>query len=774
MSKSSSAGMALGALGTVAAIGSSLNAFVTPSAPSVSGASTALRGVSAASASSADVNSKGSSAAVATGLATAAIAVAAVANGRKVKSARSVGVARLGAVKDLGLEQGEFSPYLKEQQLTPDIVPDAPFAGGLIGGESAFAGQDFNFDPLGISVRCAKYLPWFREAELKHGRICMLAFVGLIVPDIVRIPGPETCYSAANVVDAHNACVGNPVFPFVPIGFDNTVSDTLSGTKAGPLMQVYLFLGAIELLTSVQKFVAINNKRGGLTLENAGDYRLGLNFLPKDPMKAKEMKLKELKNGRLAMLAFGGAITQATLSGNGFPWLYSTAQKKTNAGLSANVAAAKSSFTGNAGASQRGSVARCAQAENGYKMSACVPFLPVSPALEGYAGYDEEGFDPMGFTLALDVRWLREAELKHARVAMLAATGWMATDMGLRVPGAPFQVSTLEAHDALTKFGAMPHMLIWLGLAEVFGFLAIINMNDGKTDRKPGDFGLRVGYPEDAKGQYDMQLKELRNGRLAMLAFGGMATVGVLTGDKWPFFATAPEGRREANTSSAFCGASVKASAARTSRAAMAAAEVSASMPFLPKPKNLAGMPGARQEFDPLMFSDVFDVRWLRESELKHGRVCMLATVGFVSEQYFQIPGLESFASDDALKAIYSTPIAYTSIMLLAAGFIENNSYNGNCTMLDMFEGDCAKRAPGDLNFGKQFLPKDSEQAAILQEKELNNGRLAMLAFSGMVHHNLVVSGPLFPFIPDGWAGPEGIWAVESVAGMLNTGMGGE
>merc|ERR1719284_1319203 len=62
--------------------------------------------------------------------------------------------------------------------------------------------------------------------------------------------------------------------------------------------------------------------REGLTLENAGDYRLGLNFLPKEEAKAKEMKLKELKNGRLAMLAFGGAITQAALTGNGFPWLY--------------------------------------------------------------------------------------------------------------------------------------------------------------------------------------------------------------------------------------------------------------------------------------------------------------------------------------------------------------------------------------------------------------------------------------------------------------------
>eukprot|EP00438_Fugacium_kawagutii_P002978 Skav211139 [mRNA] locus=scaffold4091:170723:171912:+ [translate_table: standard] len=40
---------------------------------------------------------------------------------------------------------------------------EKPFAGGLIGGESAFAGQDFNFDPLGLAVKCERYLPWFRE-----------------------------------------------------------------------------------------------------------------------------------------------------------------------------------------------------------------------------------------------------------------------------------------------------------------------------------------------------------------------------------------------------------------------------------------------------------------------------------------------------------------------------------------------------------------------------------------------------------------------------------
>merc|ERR1719412_525956 len=84
---------------------------------------------------------------------------------------------------------------------------EGKFAGGLIGGESAFSSFDYNFDPLGIAERCPQFLPWFREAELKHGRVAMLAWVGLVVPEAVRIPGPPDCYEA-NVVDAHAACVG--------------------------------------------------------------------------------------------------------------------------------------------------------------------------------------------------------------------------------------------------------------------------------------------------------------------------------------------------------------------------------------------------------------------------------------------------------------------------------------------------------------------------------------------------------------------------------------
>ena len=46
----------------------------------------------------------------------------------------------------------------------------------------------------------------------------------------------------------------------------------------------------------------------------------------------------------------------------------------------------------------------------------------------------------------------------------------------------------------------------------------------------------------------------------------------------------------------------------------------SASVPYLPAPKNLDGLVG-NKGFDPIGFSDSLDVRWLREAELKHGRI---------------------------------------------------------------------------------------------------------------------------------------------------------
>eukprot|EP00419_Tripos_fusus_P032230 CAMPEP_0172777598 /NCGR_PEP_ID=MMETSP1074-20121228/201483_1 /TAXON_ID=2916 /ORGANISM="Ceratium fusus, Strain PA161109" /LENGTH=267 /DNA_ID=CAMNT_0013614519 /DNA_START=64 /DNA_END=864 /DNA_ORIENTATION=- len=67
------------------------------------------------------------------------------------------------------------------------------------------------------------------------------------------------------------------------------------------------------------------------------------------------------------------------------------------------------------------------------RYSASVPFLLHPKQLDGWVG-GEKGFDPLGTTDAIPVYLMREAELKHGRVCMLATIGWIATDLGARFP----------------------------------------------------------------------------------------------------------------------------------------------------------------------------------------------------------------------------------------------------------------------------------------------------------------------------------------------------
>ena len=53
-------------------------------------------------------------------------------------------------------------------------------------------------------------------------------------------------------------------------------------------------------------------------------------------------------------------------------------------------------------------------------------------------------------------------------------------------------------------------------------------------------------------------------------------------------------------------------------------------IPGTERPKNLDGTLPGDIGFDPLGFSNVIDIKWLREAELKHARVAMLAFLGFI------------------------------------------------------------------------------------------------------------------------------------------------
>jgi light-harvesting complex I chlorophyll a/b binding protein 1 len=185
--------------------------------------------------------------------------------------------------------------------------------------------------------------------------------------------------------------------------------------------------------------------------------------------------------------------------------------------------------------------------------SKSVPFLPRAKALDGTLAGDV-GFDPFylssipknfaGFlqppsweeTQGLPtIYWMREAELKHCRVAMLAVAGWLATDGALgvmtRFPGSMFSVAAVpnsyNAHNIMVENGAMTVMLLAVGLLELCNGAALVQVSKGELDREAGDFGFdplgfSKGKSKDAVDQ--MKLKEVNNGRLAMLAFGGIAT----------------------------------------------------------------------------------------------------------------------------------------------------------------------------------------------------------------------------------------------------------
>lgn len=156
--------------------------------------------------------------------------------------------------------------------------------------------------------------------------------------------------------------------------------------------------------------------------------------------------------------------------------------------------------------------------------------------MPGADGPESKNFDPSKFAESSPewVPWFREAELKHGRIAMLAAVGWLAVDLGVHLPGAEHAMSSLEAHTAAVQSGAMIQILIWTSIIEICTINAVKGLADGS--HKPGDYAFNpLNFGKNPKDMAKLQVNELKNGRLAMLAFSGMVTQAALTGHGFPY-----------------------------------------------------------------------------------------------------------------------------------------------------------------------------------------------------------------------------------------------
>jgi Chlorophyll A-B binding protein len=128
------------------------------------------------------------------------------------------------------------------------------------------------------------------------------------------------------------------------------------------------------------------------------------------------------------------------------------------------------------------------------------------------------------------------------------------------------------------------------------------------------------------------------------------------------------------------------------------------------------------------------DLKYARWSELKHGRICMLAIVGMVIQQSgLHVPG-EQFTNKDIFGAVSSVGWAANLQIFMAIGCIEALTFN-----MHYGEGE-----PGAIGWEpKSWATATTEFKKNRMEQEIVHCRLAMIAFTGAMVQTLLYGEPL-------------------------------
>eukprot|EP00608_Synchroma_pusillum_P008403 CAMPEP_0198427496 /NCGR_PEP_ID=MMETSP1452-20131203/5950_1 /TAXON_ID=1181717 /ORGANISM="Synchroma pusillum, Strain CCMP3072" /LENGTH=216 /DNA_ID=CAMNT_0044147873 /DNA_START=45 /DNA_END=695 /DNA_ORIENTATION=+ len=162
------------------------------------------------------------------------------------------------------------------------------FAAGLPGAIPPLG----EFDPLGLSVgKPVGFVKKLQEAELKHGRVCMLAALGILVQE------PFHPLFGGSVT-------GPAIFMWqkIPVPFISVpVLTIIANIELSSIAKVWES-------PSDTKGSRLANIKAGAIPGDLGFDPLGL--APADPAELCKMRAKELANGRLAMISVAGMVVQ--------------------------------------------------------------------------------------------------------------------------------------------------------------------------------------------------------------------------------------------------------------------------------------------------------------------------------------------------------------------------------------------------------------------------------------------------------------------------------
>jgi len=541
------------------------------------------------------------------------------------------------------------------------------------------------WDPLGLASGDEAEFRRRRVAEIKNGRVAMLACMGYIVPEWVRFPG--YCSPSQEIK-----------FADIPNGVDALYKVPVEGWA-----QIGIFIAFLELFPLRQEASRVPGDAPGCGRLGIPWFLFGRDGTECDTVKSERSLNAEINNGRLAMVAITGMVFQNCQFGGTFPKMW------------------------------------------GVPFSAFENELGVQPPV---------GFwDPLGFCDdgdEFDFRRRRCVEIKHGRVSMLACIGYIVPEY-FKWPGYLSPSTGLKFSDvphglaAITKVPAVGwQQIVFFGLAmELFAMnqspkdppgklssrlvFGLTDVSTSLNTYKWGPFGIpnapSIEDPEVRKRKLNA---EIANGRLAMFAIMAMmfqnGTVGTTGPEMW--------------------------------------------LPPAPAFENELGVQPPVGFWDPLGFcddGDEFDFRRRRCVEIKHGRVSMLACIGYIVPEYFKWPGYLSPSTGlkfsdvpHGLAAITKVPaVGWQQIVFFGLAmelFAMNQSPKdppGKLSSRLVFGLTDVSTSLNTYKWGPFGIPnapsiEDPEVRKRKLNAEIANGRLAMFAIMAMMFQNGTVgtTGP--------------------------------